>query len=83
MGNYEVNDNKFKDYLKEGQPIGDAVDMPFVNGAVTDLNLPDPNSWEELKDYIKGCNPDAPPNVITAAQYIWDLYISHTHGQVG
>lgn len=34
--------NKFKAYLKERQPFGDAVDIPFVNGAVTGRDLPDP-----------------------------------------
>ena len=44
----------FKDFLKEGQPFGDTVDLPFVNDAVTDPHLPDPKSWEELESYIKG-----------------------------
>ena len=51
--------NKFKAYLKKGQPFGDTVDLPFVDHAVTDQHLPDPKSWEELEGYIKRLNPDA------------------------
>jgi len=38
--------------LEKGLPFGDAVDLPFVYNAVTDLGLPDPASWEELEDFI-------------------------------
>ncbi len=79
----------FKDFLKEGQPFGDTVDLPFVNDAVTDPHLPDPKSWdelesyikgrpkswEELESYIKGRNPDALDNTLKAASHVWwELY---------
>ncbi len=69
--------------MKEGQPFGDAVDLPFVNDAVTDQHLPDPKSWEELEGYIKRLNPDAPTDTLSAAKYIWGLYVADTHGQAG
>ena len=67
--------NRFKTYLKEGQPFGNAVDIPFVNDAVTDRFLPDPESWEELKGHIKRLNPDAPTDTLDAARHVWELYI--------
>ncbi len=67
--------NRFKTYLKEGQPFGDAVDIPFVNDAVTDRLMPDPESWEELEGHIKRLSPDAPANTLAAAKYVWERYI--------
>ncbi len=67
--------NKFKAYLKKGQPFGDTVDLPFVDHAVTDQHLPDPKSWEELEGYIKRCNPDAPTDTLNAARHVWQLYV--------
>ena len=67
--------NKFKAYLKEGQPFGDAVDRPFVDDAVADPDLPDPNSWEELEGYIKRRNPDAPTDTLKAARHMWQRYV--------
>ncbi|MCH8113092.1 MAG: hypothetical protein IH905_14255 [Proteobacteria bacterium] len=73
--------NRFKAFLKEGQPFGDAVDRPFVNDAVTDLRLPDPKSWEELEDYIKRTNPDAPADTLNAARHVWQLYEADVLGK--
>ena len=70
-----MTQNEFKSYLKEGQPFGEAVDLPFVNDAVTDPHLPDPKSWEELEGYIKRRNPDAPAGTLGAARHVWRLYI--------
>lgn len=67
--------NRFKDFLKERRPFGDSVDRPFVHDATMDLNLPDPNSWEELEGYIKGQNPDTPTDVLDAARHVWQLYV--------
>ena len=67
--------NRFKAFLKERQPFGDAVDTPFVNDAVTDRLLPDPKSWEELEGYIKLSNPDVPTDTLNAARHAWDLYV--------
>ena len=67
--------NRFKAYLKERQPFGDAVNLPFVDHAVTDLHLPDATSWEELKGYIKRHNPDASTDTLNAARHLWQLYV--------
>ena len=67
--------NRFKTFLNEGQPFGDIVDRPFVNDAVTDPDLPDPESWEELEGHIKRLNPDAPADTFDAAKHVWGLYI--------
>ena len=67
--------SKFKTFLEEGQPFGDVVDRPFVNEAVTDPDLPDPESWEELEGYIKQRNPDAPIDTLNAAKHVWQFYI--------
>ncbi|MCH9020352.1 MAG: hypothetical protein IIA73_08310 [Proteobacteria bacterium] len=66
--------NKFKAYLKEGQPFGDVVDRPFVYDAVGDPDLPDPESWEELEGYIKRRNPEVPTDTLNAARHVWQMY---------
>ncbi len=65
----------FKDFLKERQPFGNSVDLPFVNDAVTDPHLPDPKSWEELEGYIKRRDPDAPTDTLNAARHVWQCYV--------
>ncbi len=64
----------FKDFLREGRPFGDAVDLPFVNDAVTDRQLPDPKSLEELEIYIKWRSSDASADTLKAAEHVWQLY---------
>ena len=71
--------NNFKTYLERGRPFGDAVDLPFVDHAVTDGELPDPTSWEELENYIKQCNPNAPANTLDAAKHVLELYLKESH----
>ena len=68
--------NEFKAYLRKGQPFGDALDLPFVDDAVLDQRLPDPKSWEELEDYIKRHNIDAPADTLLAAKHVWQLYVN-------
>ena len=78
-----MSENKFKTYLKKGQPFGDIVDRPFVNDAVGDLNLPDPKSWDELEAYLKDrdlAEGDL-KDVLKAAEYIWKLYVDDTRSQ--
>ena len=70
-----MNQNRFKAFLKEGQPFGDSVDLPFVDSAVGEQSLPDPNSWEELDAYLE--DHDAEEDVIKAAKHIWGLYVAH------
>ena len=70
-----MSEHKFKAFLEEGQPFGDAVDLPFVNTAVMDLNLPDPSSWGELENYITQCNPDVQWDTLKAARHVWQLYV--------
>ncbi len=70
--------NRFKAFLEEGLPFGDVVDRPFVIDAVSDLNLPDPKSWDELEAHLKDENPDT----IEEAKYIWKLYEAHLLGKM-
>ncbi len=71
-----MDENNFKVFLEKGLPFGDAVDLPFVYNAVTDLGLPDPASWEELEDFIKQqWSPDALPEALKAGRHVWELYI--------
>jgi hypothetical protein len=64
----------FKEFLAKGLPFGDAVDHPFVYKALRDPDFPDANSWQEIESYIKGTNPDDDPEVLKAAQHLWQLY---------
>ncbi len=73
----------FLNFLKEGQPFGDAVDRPFVNDAVTDLGLADIKSLEELEGHIKRRNPDAPADTLNAAKHVWQLYEANVLGKTG
>ncbi len=66
--------NNFQAFLIKGVPFGDAVDIPFVDNAMTDLYLPDPKSWEELENYIKRANPDASTDTLNAAKHVWQSY---------
>jgi len=70
-----MNENKFKTYLKDGQPFGDSVDLPFVNDAIDDHTLPDPASWEELENHIRHLNPDVTDDTLNAAKHVWQLFI--------
>ena len=70
--------NRFKTFLKDGQPFGDVVDRPFVNDAVMDRELPDAKTWEELENYIKQRNPDVPADTLNAAKHVWQLYIEES-----
>lgn len=69
-----MEQHRFRAFLERRQPFGDAVDLPFVDDAVSDHQLPDPSSWEELKRYIMDKNPEAPPDVLAAAKHVWELY---------
>jgi len=77
--------NRFKDFLKEGQPFGGTVDLHFVNDALKDQNLPDGKSWKSLSNYIKVrnldvkmLNPEALDEVYKAARHVWEIFHS-TH----
>ena len=67
--------NNFQAFLIKGVPFGDAVDLPFVDHAMTDPNFPDPKSWKELEEHIKRANPDSPADTINAAKHVWQLYV--------
>ncbi len=75
-------ENRFKSFLKEGQPFGDTVDLPFVNEAVMDKYLPYPASWKELRRYIEKCYsckefhqyPNASDETLKAAKQVWQLF---------
>ena len=74
--------NRFQAYLKERQPFGDAVDLPFVHDAVTQQDLLDPKTWKELEDYIKRSNPDVSTDTLQAARHVWQLYEAEVLGKM-
>jgi hypothetical protein len=71
--------NRFKAFLEERSPFGDTVDLLFVLDALADPYLPDPNSCEELEDYIKRRSPDASADTLGAAKYVWQRHVEASH----
>jgi hypothetical protein len=71
--------NRLKAFLEERSPFGNTLDRPFVHDALADPSLPDPTSWEELKDYIKRRNPNASADTLGAAEYVWQRYVEASH----
>ena len=75
-------ENRFKSFLKEGQPFGDSVDLHFVNAAVMDRYLPYPQSFQELGRYIRTKYSSKESNQYTngldetlnAAKHVWELF---------
>jgi hypothetical protein len=47
---------------------------------VDDRELPDAESWEELKTYLVE-KWNAPDKVLSAAQYVWKLYDAEDLGK--
>ena len=70
-----MTEHKFKAFLRDGEPFGDAVDKPFVYDALADPDLPDPDDYEELKRHL--VDRDAKPDVLNAAEHMWGLYQQH------
>ena len=69
-----MEENKFRAFLKAGK-FSEAINFNFVYDAVIDQDLPDPQSWEVLEDFIMGkWKADALPKAIDAAKYVWGLY---------
>jgi hypothetical protein len=68
-----MTQNRFKAYLERRRPFGDSVDLPFVERAIADRNLPDPASWEELESYLR--ENDAAEDDLKAAKHVWQLYL--------
>jgi hypothetical protein len=69
--------NTFKAFLGS-QRWNTVLYDQFVGHALGDPELPDPKSWEELRDYINRRNPDAPPETLEAAEYAWQRYLEST-----
>jgi hypothetical protein len=67
----------FRNFLKS-QQWDYHVSRYFVDHAVTDQQLPNAKSWEELRDYIMQSNPDASPETLEAAKYAWHRYVNST-----
>ena len=69
-----MEENKFKAFLKDGS-FTEAMNRNFVYDAVADQDLPDPQSWEVLEDFItRQWKPDALPKALDDAKYVWGLY---------
>jgi hypothetical protein len=69
--------NAFQTFLKS-QEWDYHVSRYFVDHAITDKQLPDAKSWEELRDYISKRNPDASPKTLEGAKYAWGRYVNST-----
>ena len=66
-----MSEHKFNTFLLSRQ-WNENQSKKFVDRALTDIGLPDVNSWEELEAYLMGCNTDE--DTIEEAKYIWGLY---------
>ena len=70
-----MEENKFRAFLKAGK-FSEAINFNFVYDAVIDQDLPDPQSWEVLEDFIKRkWKPEALPKALDDAKYVWGLYL--------
>ncbi len=74
-------ENKFQAFLQESRkPWWSDNLCDFVDHAVDDRELPDAESWEELKTYLVE-KWNAPDKVLSAAQYVWKLYDAEDLGK--
>ncbi len=64
--------NKFRDFL-QGRQWSENL-REFVDYAPGDMGLPDATSWKQLEDYLTG--QDATEEVLSAAKYVWDIYVA-------
>lgn len=64
--------NKFRDFLQGRQWSANLRE--FVDHAPGDMGLPDATSWKQLEDYLTG--QDATEEVLSAAKYVWDIYVA-------
>jgi len=73
-----MEENKFKAFLKKW-PFSESLNRNFVYDAVADQGLPDPQSWEVLKYFIKQrWSVDALPEALDAAKFVWELYLKES-----
>ena len=74
-------ENKFQAFLQESRkPWWSDNLRDFVDHAADDRELPDAESWEELKTYlVKKWN--APDRVLSAGRYVWKLYDAEALGK--
>ena len=63
--------NKLKAYVERRRWRSDTV-RDFVDHAVQDPDLPDAESWQELKSYLD--RHEASDERLSAAEYIWQCY---------
>ena len=63
--------NKFKAYM-EGRQWSDNL-RDFVDHAVDDPNLPDAETWEQLRVYLNK-QPYIIGKTLSAAEYVWQRY---------
>ena len=64
--------NEFRAFLTMNHPFEDTIDRHFVDDALDDDHLPDPESPEELIRYLK--SQKATEKVLVAAYRTWYLY---------
>ena len=74
-------ENKFQAFLQESRkPWWSDNLRDFVDHAADDRELPDAESWEELKVYLVE-KWNAPDRVLSAGRYVWKLYDAEALGK--
>ena len=65
--------NKFQAFIQGRKPWWSDNLRDFVDHAKDDRELPDAESWEELKAYLVE-KWNATDKTLSAAEYVWQLY---------
>jgi hypothetical protein len=68
-----VADHQFREFLKNRLGRDDILDRRFIQHAIDDIDLPDPESWEVLKAHIEH-QPHATADTVADAEYLWQQF---------
>ncbi len=66
-------EHRFREFLRGHLGGDEDLDRDFIQQAVDDAGLPDPESWDVLKAYVED-QPYASAEAIAAADYVWRQY---------
>ncbi len=66
-----MSEHRFKAFLRS-RKWNENQSKGFVDHALDQKDLPDTESWDDLKNHLEGNK--AVTRVIEEAEYIWDLY---------
>ncbi len=72
--------NKFKAYVEGRRWRSDTV-RDFVDHTVQDPDLPDAESWQELKSHLD--RHEASDETFSAAEYVWQCYEADASKKAG